>query len=133
MRILALDVGKRRIGIAITDPLAITARPHSTIDRNKEAPQKISALIKELEVGKVLVGLPLHLSGAEGPQTEDVRKFVAKLQPHVSVPIEFRDERLTTVEAEHRLSDRRVDWQKRKKQIDAIAASILLEDYLRER
>lgn len=133
MRILALDVGKRRIGIAITDPLAITARPHSTIDRNKEAPERIGALVKEMEVGKILVGLPLHLSGAEGPQTEDVRKFVAKLQPHVSVPVEYKDERLTTVEAEHRLSDRRVNWQKRKKQIDAVAASILLEEYLRER
>ena len=132
MRILALDVGKRRIGVAISDPLAITARPHSTIDRNQEAPDKIAALVAEMEVGKILVGLPLHLSGAEGPQTEDVRKFVAKLQPQVSVPIEYRDERLTTVEAEHRLSDRRVDWRKRKKQIDAVAASILLEEYLTE-
>jgi putative pre-16S rRNA nuclease len=133
MRILGLDVGKRRIGIAITDPLAITARPHSTIERNKEAPEKIATLVREMEVGKIVVGLPLHLSGVEGPQTEDVRKFVAKLQPHVAVPLEYKDERLTTVEAEHRLSDRRVDWRKRKKQIDAVAASILLEEYLKER
>jgi len=130
---MALDVGKRRIGIAVTDLLAITARPHSTILRNREAFQKIATFIQEMEVGKLLVGLPLHLSGAEGEQSADVRAFVAKLVEHVSVPVEFKDERLTTVEAEHRLSDRRGDWRKKKKQIDAVAASIMLEDYLRER
>lgn len=133
MRIMGLDVGKRRIGIAISDPLGIIARPHSTIERNKEASLKISSLVEELHVVKIVVGLPLHLSGAEGSQTEDVRKFVAKLQLHITIPIEFKDERLTTVEAEYRLSDRRGDWRSRKKKIDAVAASILLEEYLRER
>ena len=133
MRIMGLDVGKRRIGIAITDPLAITARPHSTIERGKDAPARIEAIVTELQIGKIVVGLPLHLSGAEGEQAQDVRKFVSKLRPHVTIPIEFRDERLTTVEAEYRLSDRRGDWRKRKKKIDAVAASVLLEDYLRER
>jgi putative holliday junction resolvase len=133
MRIMGLDVGKRRIGIAITDPLAITARPHSTIDRGKDAPARIESIIAELEIGMILVGLPVHLSGVEGEQAKDVRKFVEKLQTRVTIPIEFRDERLTTVEAEYRLSDRRGDWRKRKKKIDAVAASVLLEDYLRER
>jgi putative pre-16S rRNA nuclease len=133
MRLMALDVGKRRIGIAISDPLAITARPHSTIERNKEAPGKIAALIRELEIGKLLIGLPLHLSGIEGEQAQDVRRFVEKLSPFVTIPIEYKDERLTTVEAEHRLSDRRGDWRKRKKRIDAVAASVMLEEYLRER
>ena len=132
MRILALDVGKRRIGIAVTDPLAITARPHSTIPRNREAPQKIASIIQEMEVGKLLVGLPLHLSGAEGEQAADVRAFVQKLSAYVSIPMEFRDERLTTVEAEQRLWDKRGDWRKRKKEIDAVAASVMLQDYLRE-
>jgi putative holliday junction resolvase len=133
MRIMGLDVGKRRIGIAITDPIAITARPHSTIDRGKDAPARIESIVKELEIGMILVGLPVHLSGVEGEQAQDVRRFVSKLQSRITVPIEFRDERLTTVEAEYRLSDRRGDWRKRKKNIDAVAASILLEDYLRER
>jgi putative Holliday junction resolvase len=132
MRILALDVGKRRIGIAMSDPLAITARPHSTIPRNREAPGKIAFIIQEMEVGKLIVGLPLHLSGAEGEQAADVRLFVQKLSAHVSVPIEFKDERLTTVEAEQRMWDKRGDWRKRKKEIDAVAASVMLEDYLRE-
>ena len=133
MRILALDVGKRRIGVAITDPLALTARPHSTIPRNREAPQKIAAIIHEMEIGKLLVGLPLHLSGAEGEQAADVRSFVERLAPLISIPVEFRDERLTTVEAEQRLWDKRGDWRKRKKEIDAVAASVMLQDYLRER
>ncbi len=133
MRILGLDVGKRRIGVAITDPLAITARPHSTMDRNREATEKIRKLVDELQIGRIVVGLPLHLSGAEGEQAQDVRTFVAKLQSVVTIPIEFQDERLTTVEAEYRLSDRRGDWRKRKNKIDAVAASILLEEYLRER
>jgi putative Holliday junction resolvase len=133
MRILGLDVGKRRIGVAISDPLEIIARPHSTIDRTRNAPAKIAAIVEEMNVGKVIVGLPLHLSGAEGEQALDVRKFVEKLRLHVKIAIEFKDERLTTVEAEHRLADRRGDWRKRKKQIDAVAASVLLEEYLRER
>jgi putative pre-16S rRNA nuclease len=132
MRILALDVGKRRIGIAITDPLAIIARPHSTIPRNREAAQKIASIIQEMDVGKLLVGLPLHLSGAEGEQAADVRGFVEKISAHISIPIVFRDERLTTVEAEQRLWDKRGDWRKRKKEIDAVAASVMLQDYLRE-
>src|SRR5687768_921800 len=127
MRLLGLDVGKRRIGVAITDPLAITARPHSTIDRNKQAVVKIASIVEELQIGKIVVGLPLHLSGVEGEQALDVRNFVTKLQAQVSIPIEFKDERLTTVEAEYRLSDRRGDRRKRKSKIDAVAASILLE------
>jgi len=133
MRILALDVGRRRIGIAISDPLAITARPHSTILRNREAPAKIASIIQEMEVGQLIVGLPLHLSGAEGEQAADVRAFVQKLAERTSIPIEYRDERLTTVEAEQRLWDKRGDWRKRKKEIDAVAASVILQDYLRER
>ena len=130
---MALDVGKRRIGVAISDPLQITARPHSTIPRNKEAPSTIAMLAEELDVGKIVIGLPLHLSGVEGEQSKDVRSFAAKLESHTKVPLEFKDERLTTVEAEYRLSDRRGDWRNRKKQIDAVAASVLLEEYLKER
>jgi len=133
MRIMALDVGKRRIGIAVTDLLQITARPHSTIPRNRQAPEQILSLIQELEVGKLLVGLPLHLSGSEGEQAADVRKFVATLTDVLNIPVEFKDERLTSVEAEQRLWDKRGDWRHKKKQIDAVAACIMLEDYLRER
>lgn len=134
MRILALDVGKRRIGIAISDPLGITARPHSTIERNKASVEKIQALVNELEAKLVIVGLPLHLNGTEGLQAADVRAFAAKLAPAIHpTQIEFRDERLTTVEAEQRLSDRRGDWRKKKNRIDAFAAAGILESYLQEK
>jgi len=134
MRIVALDVGKKRIGVAISDPLAVTARPHSTVQRNQQGMQKILDLVKELEAKEVLIGLPLHLDGTEGEQAKDVRSFAAKISPKIDpVPIRFWDERLTTVEAQARLSDRRGDWRKSKKEIDAFAAAMLLESYLIER
>ncbi len=133
MRLMGLDVGKRRIGIAVSDILGITVRPHSTLERAKLAPDQIAKIAGELEVEKIIVGLPLHLDGTEGAQAEDVRHFVTKLTKVISLPVEFKDERLSTVEAEYRLSDRRVDWRKRKGRIDAVAAAIILEDYLKER
>ena len=134
MRIIALDVGKRRIGIAISDPMGIIARPHSTIQRDKSSVEKIHALVKELEAKLVIVGLPLHLNGTEGLQAVDVRAFASKLAPAIHpTQIEFRDERLTTVEAEQRLSDRRGDWRKKKNRIDAFAAAGILESYLQEK
>lgn len=134
MRILALDVGKRRIGVAISDPLAITARPYATIERNKESGAKILKIISEMNVGLLLIGLPLHLDGTEGEQAKDVQKFVAKLSTDFSnVPIQFIDERLSTVEAQERLSDRRGGWRKDKKKIDEFAAAIILETYLKNR
>ena len=133
MRILALDVGKRRIGIALTDPLRVTVRPHCTIDRNREAPSKIAAMTKEMEVDLVLIGLPLHLNGTEGEQARDVRSFAEKLAPAIAgVEFRFTDERLTTVEAQERLYDRRGGWRKNKDRIDAFAAASLLERYLNE-
>ena len=134
MRILALDVGTHRIGVAISDPLGITASPHSTIQRNKQAVNKIAQLAKELEVGCIVVGLPLHLGGHEGRQAMDVRSFAARLIPVVAaIPVEFWDERLTTVEAEERIGHRRSRGRRKKKELDAAAAAIILESYLLEK
>jgi putative Holliday junction resolvase len=133
MRILALDVGKRRIGIAISDPLALTARPHSTIERNKESVGKIEKIISEMNVDLLLIGLPLHLSGVEGEQAKDVRKFAAQLAA-VNIPIEFVDERLSTVDAQERLGNKQHQrGQKEKGKLDAVAAAIILEAYLKSR
>ena len=134
MRLIALDIGKRRIGIAISDPMQITARPHSTIARNKTSPAEIAKLAAELEVDTILVGLPLHLNGTEGEQAKDVRSFASKLAQTISgIQIKFVDERLTTVEAEERLADRRGGWRKKKDRIDAFAAASILENYLNSR
>ncbi|MCI0615847.1 Holliday junction resolvase RuvX [bacterium] len=134
MRLMALDVGKRRIGIAISDPMQVTARPHSTIARTKTSPAEIAKLAGELETGTILVGLPLHLNGTEGEQAKDARSFAAKLAQSASgIQIEFVDERLTTVEAEERLADRRGSWRKKKDRIDAFAAASILQNYLNSR
>jgi putative pre-16S rRNA nuclease len=132
MRILALDVGKRRIGIAVSDELGITARPLTTIERNKEAASKILKILTDMSVKLLLIGLPLHLGGQEGEQTKDVRKFAEKLSQS-SVPIEFVDERLSTVEAQERLAQRGAGWKKDKIKIDEIAAAVILEAYLKNR
>ena len=134
MRLLALDVGKRRIGVAVTDPLGLIPRPHSTIDRNREAPKKIAELTREMEVKRILIGLTLHLNGTEGEQAKDVRAFFEKLKPAVpDMELVLVDERLTTVEAQERLFDRRGGWRKNKARIDSFAAGSLLERYLNER
>jgi putative Holliday junction resolvase len=134
MRLMALDVGKRRIGVAVSDPMGLIARPHSTIDRNRHAPAKIAELTREMDVKMILVGLPLHLDGSEGAQAADVRGFAGKLAPAVpGLELRFVDERLTTVEAQERLYDRRGGWRKNKDRIDAFAAAALMERYLNER
>ncbi len=118
----------------MSDPLGITARPHSTVERSKGGMEKIVKVVCDLEVKEIIVGLPLHLDGTEGDQAKDVRTFAASLMPRVDpIPLKFWDERLTTVEAQARLSDRRGDWRKTKKLIDAYAAATLLEAYLMER
>jgi putative Holliday junction resolvase len=134
MRLLALDVGKKRIGIAISDPMQITARPHLTIQRTKNSPAEIAKIAAELEAEKVLIGLPLHLNGTEGEQAKETRSFASKLAQHLrEIQIEFVDERLTTVEAEERLADRRGSWHKKRNQIDSYAAASILQNYLNNR
>jgi putative Holliday junction resolvase len=134
MRLLALDVGKKRIGIAVSDPMQVTARPHSTIQRTKKSFDEIAKLVSELEPEKVLIGLPLHLNGTEGEQAKETRSFASKLARQIpGVQIEFVDERLTTVEAEERLADRRGSWHKKRDQIDAYAAASILQNYLNNR
>lgn len=127
-RILALDVGKKRIGVAVSDELSMIARPHSVVVRNKHAIPKILSLVMDLGVRKIVIGLPLHLDGREGEQAEDVRTFVKKLEPQVSVEVVLWDERLSTVEAEERMSVRKSG--KHKLGVDAVAAAVILESYL---
>ncbi|HET6267262.1 MAG TPA: Holliday junction resolvase RuvX [Acidobacteriota bacterium] len=130
-RILALDVGKKRIGIAVSDPLRMTARPHSTIERNKAAAERIAGIAAELETGEIVIGLPLHLDGREGEQAADVRKFAAKLETVlINTPILFWDERLSTVEAQETMTSTK--GKHAKTGIDAVAAAHILQSYLRD-
>jgi putative Holliday junction resolvase len=136
MRVLALDVGKRRIGLAISDPTGTLARPLSTV-RVLDA-GGVDAIAREIArlaaeddgVAEIVVGMPVGLDGVATAQTAYVVQFVAALRARTAIPIAVEDERLTSREAEARLAVRERDWRKRKEQIDAVAAAIILQDYL---
>lgn len=129
---LALDLGRKRIGVAVSDELCLVARTLTTIQargRNADA-AAIATLAQAQQVDRVIVGLPLHLSGAAGAQADKVRKFGAYLATQIAVPVEYWDERYTTVEAARLLSQEGVTPRKQRGQIDATAAAILLQSYL---
>jgi putative Holliday junction resolvase len=130
--VLALDLGKRRIGLAISDELGLTAQGLETLERTniREDLGKLSQLIAEKNVSLLLMGQPLHMSGHEGRQSEYTRDFAGRLQRATGVPLQFWDERLTTVEAQRVLRESGIGIQKRAQAVDRLAAVILLESYL---
>ena len=136
-RILAVDVGARRVGLAISDASRTLARPLETIAVTSaaDAVERIARRIDELDqederIAAIVVGMPSSLDGTPTPQTAQVRAFIARLRTRTPLPIATEDERLTSREAESRLAVREKDWRKRKAQIDAVAASVFLQDYL---
>ncbi len=133
-RLLGLDIGSVRIGVALSDPLGITAAPLEVIDRRRQEPlARIVALIAEHEVSGIVVGQPLRLDGEAGPAVEGVQAFVAELAARVSVPIALWDERLTTAQAEREMIADGVRRQKRRQSIDRVAAALILQSYLDSR
>ena len=133
MRILALDLGEKTIGVAVSDELELTANPRTAIRRNELALDRILSLIVEEEAGEVVVGLPLLMSGEEGTQAQRAREFAAALAERAPVPVRTWDERLTTREAERALIAADVRRARRRKQIDQQAAALILDGYLRYR
>jgi putative Holliday junction resolvase len=137
MRTLGLDIGDRRIGMALSDPEGILASPLTIIERtNDEIDVKSLADIASREnVDKIIAGLPRSLSGSEGEQAVKVRDFASKLASAVQVPVEFRDERLSTVTAERFMREARTKKPSRGQKpvrSDAVAAAIILQGYLDE-
>ena len=134
-RILALDVGKRRIGLALSDELGVTAQGLETLERTniRDDLAQLAQLAAEKNVSLILLGYPLHMSGQAGRQTEYVRNFGERLQAATGIRIEFWDERLTTVEAEQMLREAKVHWRKRRGLVDQVAATVILRDYLAAR
>lgn len=132
MRVMALDYGTRRTGVAVCDELGITVRPVETIGgaNRLEAVQRAAALTVELGAALVVIGLPLNMDGTEGSAGRRVREFADLLRGLVTVPIELYDERLTSQSAEHMLQERGFDRAERKTKADEWAAMILLKDYL---
>lgn len=131
-RVLALDFGKRRIGLALSDELGITAQGIETLERSRIRKDiaRLAQLIAEKNVSLILMGNPLHMSGREGRQAEYTRDFAERLASATGVPVKFWDERLTSVQAERVLRESGIGIRKRAAAVDQLAAVILLESYL---
>jgi len=131
-RVLALDLGKKRIGLAISDGLGLTAQGLPTLERrNKRADlAALAALIKTRAVTQVLMGNPLHMSGDAGRQSEWAREFAGAIEKHTGVPVRMWDERLTTLEASRVLRQSGISIEKRAAAVDQLSAVILLQSYL---
>lgn len=129
---MALDVGKRRIGIAVSDPLGITAQGLPTLERTRirDDLDRLAALADENEVRLILVGEPRHMSGDQSRQGEYTHEFADRLTTRTGVPIEYWDERLTSVQAGRVLRQSGISIEKRAKAVDRLSAVILLESYL---
>lgn len=132
MRILALDYGSKRIGIALSDELGITARGLATINRKGRAQdiEKISRLVEEYGVEKLVIGYPLRLDGTEGIQCEKVSRYADILSSSLSIPVIKWDESLSTKEAETTLIEADIKPRKRRELVDKVAATIILQGYL---
>ncbi len=135
MRILALDVGTKRIGVAMSDELLITAQGGETIYRKdaKADMDIITKLVTDNGVVEVIVGLPLNMDGSHGPKAKEVAVFVEDLSKAVTVPIRTWDERLTTVQVERVMLEADTSRAKRRKHADKLAAQVILQSYLDSR
>lgn len=139
MRVLGIDFGQRRIGLALSDASGILATPATTIERVTPEADPVALVRGALQrlsgedpISRIVVGLPRRLDGRDNDQTSGVRKFAAELGVQTGLPISLQDERLTSREAEARLALRERDWRRRKPRIDAAAAAIVLQDWLDE-
>jgi putative Holliday junction resolvase len=136
MRILGIDVGGRRIGVAISDRSGTLARPLMTLAvAGGNGAADVAALVDRLVheedgLGKIVIGWPRRLDGSPSPSAPAVTAFAEGLRGRTPLPIAFEDERLTSVEAESRLAVREKDWRRRKAQLDAAAAAIILQDHI---
>ena len=130
-RVLGLDPGERRVGVALSDPLGIIAQPHSVIDRNAEdVTTKVRELVAEFDVAEVVVGLPVSLSGVEGPSAQRARALGEELAAALEVPVIFFDERFTSVQAEAALLESGMRRADRKGARDKVAAALILQGYM---
>ena len=138
MRLLGVDVGSRRVGLAVSDATATLATPLRTLEvagALKAAARAVATEVDRLQAEEdglalIVVGLPRSLDGRSHGQTEQVLKFVTALRGCVPLPIELQDERLTSREAESRLAVQEKSWRRRKTKLDAAAAAIILQEYL---
>jgi putative Holliday junction resolvase len=130
--VVGLDVGRRRIGVAASDPTGFLASgvrviQRATLERDVEA---VRSLVESLGAAQVVVGYPLSMSGEAGPQAEETERFVEALRLRTSVPVILWDERLSTLEADRRMQEAGVSGRKRRQRVDVAAAILILQSYL---
>ena len=135
MRVMGLDYGSKTVGVAISDPLGITAQGIETIERKEENKlrktlARIEELVKEYEVEKIVLGFPKNMNNTIGERAEKSLELKAMLERRIGIPVIMWDERLTTVEAERTLIESNVRRENRKKYVDKIAAVFILQGYL---
>ena len=135
MRVMGLDYGSKTVGVAISDPLGITAQGIETIERKEENKlrktlARIEELVKEYEVEKIVLGFPKNMNNTIGERAEKSLELKAMLERRIGIPVIMWDERLTTVEAERTLMESNVRRENRKKYVDKIAAVFILQGYL---
>jgi putative holliday junction resolvase len=131
-RVLALDVGSRRIGIAVSDPLGITAQGLETLQRRNKKTDfgKLTKIIQQYEVGEIVVGYPLRMSGAEGTQAEKMQDFAEELRKRFQLPVHLWDERLTSAEANRILRESEMSIKRRGEAVDRMAAVLILQSWM---
>ena len=134
-RILGLDVGSRRIGIAVSDPLGITAQGLETLQRRNKRQdlEALQSVIQKYDVREIVVGLPLRMSGAEGTQSGKMQEFAQELRKRFRLPVHLWDERLTSVEASRLLRETELSIEKRAKAVDRMAAVLILQGWMESR
>jgi len=134
-RILGLDVGSRRIGIAVSDALGITAQGLETLQRKNKRHDfaHLDRVIRDYDVQEIVVGLPLRMSGAEGAQAEKIQAFAEDLRKHFKLPVHLWDERLTSAEANRLLRTTGLSIEKRGKAVDRMAAVLILQGWMESR
>jgi putative Holliday junction resolvase len=132
MRVLAIDLGTKKIGTAVSDAMGITVRPVETIKRSSDKRDiaRLKALVEELEVEAVVLGLPLRLDNTVGESARKVLSFAEQLRAHLSVPVYTQDEKLTSYEAEQMMIERGIRRNQRRARADNFAAMIILQDFL---
>lgn len=130
MKLMGIDYGDARIGIAFSDPLCMLAQGWGNVKQSPRADQEVADLAKAQGVDRIVIGLPKNMNNTEGPSAEKARAFAERLTALTGIPIAFWDERLTTVAAHGFLSELDVRGKKRKNIVDTVAATLILEGYM---
>ena len=132
MRIMALDVGDNKIGIAISDAMLLIPQGKPTLRRTSLDVdiEHLRQLIQEHEVHKIVIGEPLHMDGRQSPQSRKTAKFARRLEQATQVPVVMWDERLTSFAAEQHLEEMGMNWRERRRHVDTMAAMLILQSYL---